>query len=99
MGQKADIVLVFQSVAPTSSPSTTPRTGLLVGTGAEDQVPGRGHTEDGGLDIERVGRDVDPRVAEAMDAAVELVSSSDGLGTNALTQALKELGFGGSTVD
>jgi hypothetical protein len=99
MGQKADIVLVFQSVGPheftidhaknrTAGGHKEPKTRFRIVD-----------TEDGALDIERVGKDIDPRAAEAMDTAVELVSASDGLGTNALTQALKQLGFGGSTVD
>ena len=99
MGQKADVVLVYQSVGPHE---------FTIDHG-KNRTPG-GHkepkarflvvdTEDGGLDVERIGRAIDPRVAEAMDAAVEIVTTSEGnLGTNALKAALNDRGFGGSTV-
>ncbi|MDP9235003.1 MAG: AAA family ATPase [Actinomycetota bacterium] len=99
MGQKADVVLVFQAVGPQE----------FTIDHAKNRTPG-GYkepkarfrvldTEDGGLDIERIGKAVDERVAECMDVAVEIVAASDGsLGTNALEQALNERGFGGSTV-
>jgi hypothetical protein len=99
MGQKADIVMVFTSV------------GLHEFTidHGKNRTPG-GHkepkvrfqvldTEDGGLQVEALGRHIDERVAECMDAAVDLVTGSDGtLGTNALKTALNAEGFGGSTV-
>jgi hypothetical protein len=100
MAQKADIVMVFQAVGDHEftiehAKNRTP--------GGHKEPKARFHiidTEDGGLDIERIGKEIDERVAESMEAAVEVVTSSDGaLGTNALTQALKELGFGGSTID
>jgi hypothetical protein len=99
MGQKADIVLVFQSMG---LHEFTIDHGKNRTAGGHKEPKARFRvldTEDGGLDIERIGRDVDPRVAEAMEKAVELVSASDGLGSRALIQALKERGFGGSTID
>ena len=57
-------------------------------------------TEDGGLEIERMGRAIPEHVAEAMNAAVEVVATSvDRLGTNGLKEALKAQGFGSTTVD
>jgi hypothetical protein len=54
----------------------------------------------GGLDIERVGKSIPERIAEAMDVAVEIVAASpEPLGTNELKEALKEQGFGSSTVE
>ncbi len=99
MGQKADVVLVFRTVGPRE----------FTIEHAKNRTPG-GHkeakarfrivdTDDGGLDIERVGNVVDARVIECMTAAVEIVGASDGtLGTNALKSALHERGFGGSTL-
>jgi AAA domain len=100
MGQKADGVLVFKSAGPHE----------FTIEHAKDRSPGGRKepkakyrvvdTEDGGLDIERIGKAIDERVIEAMDAAVEVVEESDGaLGTNALTEGLKGQGFGGSTID
>jgi hypothetical protein len=100
MGQKADVVLVFQAVGPQEftidhSKNRTP--------GGYKEPKARFRivdTEDGGLDIERIGKAIDERVVEAMDAAVQIVATSDGsLGTNALKKALNEQGFGGSTVN
>lgn len=100
MGQKADIVMVFTSVGPHE---------FTIDHG-KNRTPG-GHkeskarfkvidTDDGRLDIEALGRHIDERVAEAMDAAAETVTGSDGtLGTNALKAALKAQGFGGGTID
>jgi hypothetical protein len=99
MGQKADVVLVFSSSGPKE----------FAIDHAKNRTPG-GHreprsqfrvtdTEDGGLEIERVGKAIPQRVAEAMDAAVEIVIASEGLSTNALKEALKSRGFGSSTVD
>jgi hypothetical protein len=99
MGQKADIVLVFQSVG---------RHEFTVDH-AKNRTAG-GHkepkarfriidTEDDGLDIERIGKAIDERVAQCMDEAVEVVTASDGsLGTKALQAALREREFGGGTV-
>jgi hypothetical protein len=100
MGQKADVVLVFSSVG----------THEFTIDHSKNRTPG-GHkepktryritdTDDGGLDIERVGQAIAERVAEAMDAAAEIVTaSSDGLGTNGLKEALKAQGFGSKTLD
>jgi hypothetical protein len=100
MGQKADTVLVFSSAGPKE----------FTIDHAKNRTPG-GHKEprtrfrvtdtpDGGLEIERVGKAIPERIAEAMDTAVEIVSSSgDGLGTNGLHEALKAQGFGSATVD
>jgi hypothetical protein len=100
MGQKADVVLVFSSVGPSE----------FTIDHAKNRTPG-GHkeprvrfkvvdTEDGGLDIEALGRHVDERVAECVDDSVRLISESPGgLGRNALRAALKEMGYGGGTVD
>jgi hypothetical protein len=100
MGQKADVVLVFSSVGPQEftidhSKNRTP------GGHKEPRTRFRvTDTADGGLDIERVGKAIPERVGEAMVAAVEIVaSSSDGLGTNGLKEALKAQGFGSTTVD
>jgi hypothetical protein len=100
MGQKADCVLVFQAVGPQEFSIDH----------AKNRTPG-GHkepkarfrivdTDDGNLDIERVGKVIDERVVECMNEAVVIVTTSDGsLGTNALKAALNERGFGGSTVN
>ena len=100
MGQKADVFLVFTSVGVHEFTIDHPK----------NRTPG-GHKEprtrfrivdtpDGGLDIERVGKSIPERVAEAMDAAVEIVAASpEPLGTNGLKDALKEQGFGSSTVE
>jgi hypothetical protein len=99
MGQKADVVLVFQSVGPHE----------FTIEHAKNRTPG-GYkepkaryrvidTDDGGLDIERIGKATDPRVAECMNTAVEIIAASDGTtGTNALEKALNARGFGGSTI-
>jgi hypothetical protein len=99
MGQKADCVLVFQAVGPQE----------FTIDHAKNRTPG-GYkepkarfrvldTEDGGLDIERIGKAIDKRVIECMDTAVEIVAASDGsLGTNALKKVLIGSGFGGSTI-
>lgn len=98
MGQKADVVLVFQPAGVHEftvdhSKNRTP--------GGHKEPKARFRvvdTDDGGLDIERVGKAIDERVVECMTAAVEIVAASDGrLGTNALKAALQEQGFGGST--
>jgi hypothetical protein len=100
MGQKADVVLVFQSVGPQEftidhAKNRTP--GGYKAPKARFRVI---DTEDGGLDIERIGKAIDERVVECMDAAVQIVATSDGsLGTNALKTALTEHGFGGSTIN
>ena len=76
MGQKADVFLVFNSVGVHEFTIDHPK----------NRTPG-GHKEprtrfrivdtpDGGLDIERVGKSIPERVAEAMDAAVEIVAAS-----------------------
>jgi hypothetical protein len=100
MGQKADTVLVFQTAGQhefTIHHAKSRSAGGYKAPTAKFRIV---DTADGGLDIEHVGRAIDPRVAEAMDAAIEIIAASDGtLGTNALTAALKEQGFGGSTID
>jgi hypothetical protein len=95
MGQKADVFLVFHSVGVHQFTIDHPK----------NRTPG-GHKEprtrfrivdtpDGGHDIERVGNSIPERVAEAMDAAVEIVAaSSEPLGTNGLKEALKDRGSG-----
>lgn len=100
MGQKADVFLVFTSMGVHE----------FTIDHSKNRTPG-GHKEprtrfrvvdtlDGGLDIERVGKSIPERVAEAMDAAVEIVTSSpEPLGTNGLKEALKEQGFGSSSVE
>jgi hypothetical protein len=99
MGQKADVVLVFRSeghheFTVEHSKNRTP--GGYLEPKARFRVI---DTEDGGLDIERVGRSIDERQVEAMDAAVAIIAASDGaLSTNALKAALNAEGFGGSTV-
>jgi hypothetical protein len=99
MGQKADVVLVFQTVGVHEF---TIDHGKNRTAGGHKEPKARFRivdSPDGGLDIERIGKAVDERVAECMDVAVEIVAASDGtLGTNALEQALNERGFGGSTV-
>jgi hypothetical protein len=99
MGQKADVVLVFQPAGPhefTIDHSKNRTPGGYKEPRARFRVV---DTDDCGLDIERVGKAIDERVAECMDAAVEIVAASDGtFGTNALEKALNERGFGGSTV-
>jgi hypothetical protein len=98
MGQKADIILVFAAGGPhefTVDHGKNRTPGGLKEPKARFRVV---DTEGGGLEIERAGRAIDPRVAEAMDVAVEVISSADGMGTNALKAALGERGFGGSTV-
>jgi hypothetical protein len=100
MGQKADGVLVFKSAGPHE----------FTIEHAKDRSPGGRKepkarylivdSEDGGLDIERIGKAIDERVAEAMEAAVEVVGAAEGtLGTNGLKAALKDQGFGSSTID
>lgn len=100
MGQKADVVLVFQAVGVhefTLDHSKNRTPGGYKEPKARFRVL---DTDDGGLDVERVGKETDERVAEAMDAAVEVVAASDGtLSTNQLKAALNERGFGGSTVN
>jgi hypothetical protein len=99
MGQKADIVLVFTAV------------GLHEFTidHGKNRTPG-GHkepkarfqvvdTEDGGLEVEALGKYVDERVAEAMEDAIGVTEAAEGIGTNALKEALKGKGFGGGTID
>jgi hypothetical protein len=100
MGQKADCVLVFAAVGPHE----------FTIDHAKNRTPG-GHkeprvrfkvvdTEDGGLDIQALGRHIDERVAEGMEDAIRLISEFDGgMGRNALKAALCELGYGGSTVN
>jgi hypothetical protein len=99
MGQKADVVLVFQPVGPhefTIEHSKNRAPGGYKAPKVRCRVV---DTDDGGLDIERVGKAIEERVAECMDVAVEIVVASDGtLGTNALKAALNDRGFGGSTV-
>jgi AAA domain len=99
MGQKADVVLVFQPAGPHEftidhSKNRTP--------GGHKEPKARFRvidTPEGGLDIERLGKEIDERVAECMDVAVEIVAASDGtLGTNALKSALNKRQFGGSTI-
>jgi len=100
MGQKADVVLVFQATGVrefTVDHSKNRTAGGYKEPKARFRIV---DTDDGGLDIERLGMATDPRVAECMDAASEIVAASDGtLGTNALKAALNERGFGGSTVN
>jgi KaiC/GvpD/RAD55 family RecA-like ATPase len=100
MGQKADVVLVFQTAGVhefTIDHSKNRTAGGFKEPKAKLRVI---DTEDGGLDIARIGKAIDERVAECIDAAVEIVGGSDGtLGTNALKLALKEQGFGASTID
>jgi hypothetical protein len=100
MGQKADAVLVFQAVGPHEFTIDHAKN-RAAGGHKEPKARFRViDTDDGWLDIERIGKATDERVAECMDAAVELVSGSEGtFGTNALTRALKEAGFGASTID
>jgi hypothetical protein len=100
MGQKADVVLVFSPAGPKE----------FTIDHAKNRTPG-GHKEprtrfrvtdtpDGGLEIERVGKAIAERVAEAMDAAVEIVADSESpLGTRGLLEALRAQGFGSATVD
>jgi len=98
MGQKADVVLIFQAV------------GIHEFTIAHEKNRTGGHkepksrfrivdTDDDGLDIEPVGTHIDPRVAECMDAIVEAIGRNEGLSTNGLKAALKSQGFGASTID
>lgn len=100
MGQKADVVLVFQAVGPhefTIDHAKNRAAGGHKEPKARFRVV---DTDDGALNIERIGKAIEERVAECMDAAVETVIGSAGvLGTNALTQALKDHGFGASTID
>jgi AAA domain len=99
MGQKADVVLVFQTAGVrefTIDHSKNRTAGGFKEPKAKFRVV---DTNDGGLDIERIGKAIDERVTECMDAAAQIVAGSDGtLGTNALKLALNEQGFGGSTV-
>lgn len=101
MGQKADVVLVFSSVGPHE----------FTIDHAKNRTPG-GHkeprarfkvvdTEDGGLDIETLGRHVDERVLEGMEEATRLIleAGDGGIGRNQLKAALEELGYGGRTTD
>ena len=99
MGQKADVVLTFTSIGPHE---------FTIEHGKDRTPGGRKEpkqrfkvidTSDGGLDIEPVGRYMDPRLAECVEAAVALVGATPHLSTNALTRALKDQGFGGSTID
>jgi hypothetical protein len=100
MGQKADVVLVFQPVGVhefTIDHSKNRTAGGHKEPKARFRVV---DTEGGGLHIERIGKAVEERVIECMDAAVEIVAASDGtLGSNALRAALRDRGFGGSTLD
>jgi hypothetical protein len=100
MAQKADVVLVFGAV------------GLHEFTieHSKNRTPG-GHKEPrkrfkvvdapgGALEVETLGKQVDPRVAEGVEDAVDLITSSeDPLGSNALKAALKDQGYGTETVD
>jgi AAA domain len=99
MGQKADVVLVFQPVGHhefTIDHAKNRTPGGYRAPKARFRVI---DTDDGGLDVEGVGKAIDERTAEAMDAAVEAVAASDGgLGANALRAALTARGFGGSTI-
>lgn len=98
MGQKADCILVFQAV------------GIHEFTIAHEKNRTGGHkepksrfrivdTDDDGLDIERLGTHIDPRVAECMEAIVETITGNEGLSTNGLKAALRGQGFGASTID
>jgi hypothetical protein len=98
MGQKADIVLVFQSVGlhEFSVDHAKNRT-----AGGNEEPKSRFRivdTEDGGLDIERVGKHIDTRVAECIEAVVVAIGMGEALSTNGLRAALKAAGFGVSTI-
>ena len=100
MGQKADIVMVFQSVGLHEftidhGKNRTPggRKELKTRFQATD-------TDDGGLDIAPIGRHIDERVLEGMEDAMRLIAEADGgMGRNQLKTALGELGYGGGTTD
>jgi KaiC/GvpD/RAD55 family RecA-like ATPase len=98
MGQKADVVLVFQAVGVHEFTIDHAKNRTA---GGHKQPKARFRivdTDDGGLDIEHVGKAIEERVVECMDAAVEVViGTAEGLGTNALRAALAERGFGGAT--
>jgi AAA domain len=99
MGQKADVVMVFQTVGEhefTIDHGKNRTPGGYKEPKAKFRVI---DTEDDGLDIEQLGKAIDERVAQCMDEAIEVAASSDGsLGTKALKAALRDRGFGGGTI-
>lgn len=100
MRDKADIILVFKSgdrqhEFVVHHGKNRPGGGVL-------EPPTRFRivdTDDDGLDIERVGKHVDERVAECMDAAVRLITDQpDGIGSKQLREALRSARFGTTTI-
>jgi hypothetical protein len=99
MGQKADVVLVFQAVGIHEFSLDH---GKNRSPGGHKEPKARFRivdTEDGGLDIEVLGRHVDERVGECTESMVEVILGGDGnLSTEALRAALRDRGFGTSTI-
>jgi hypothetical protein len=99
MGQKADVVLVFQAVGIHEFSLDH---GKNRSPGGHKEPKARFRIvdlEDGGLDIELLGREIDERVGQCTETLVAVVLAGQGdLSTRALKAALRDQGFGTTTI-